>query len=65
MSILTQGFEAQACALREFGYKITLDDIAKDHERWKRGETAGDVVFAFNADAFKKHPAIFGVPDAR
>lgn len=66
MSILTQGFEAQACALREFGYSgVTSDDIAKDHERWKRGDTARDVVFAFNADAFKKHPAIFGVPDAR
>lgn len=65
MSILTQGFEAQACAMREFGYSVTSDDIAKDHERWRRGETQRDVVFAFNVDAFRKHPAIFGVPDAR
>lgn len=58
---LEEGFEAQARAMREFGYSdVTADMIREHHEKWKRGEKNTDVIGMFSESAFKDYPQIFG-----
>lgn len=59
--LLSEGFEAQAKAMREFGYPdVTADMIRQNHEAWRRGEKATDVIAMFSERAFKEYPMIFG-----
>lgn len=58
---LDEACEAQARALREFGYSdVTAEDVLAAHGRWLRGETASDVISRFCEGAFEGHPRLFG-----
>lgn len=64
MSILEQGFEAQARNLREFGYPdVTAELVAAAHADWKAGNEPKDVIARFCESAFEEHPQIFGQRD--
>ena len=66
MSILEQGFEGQAKALRDFGYSsVTADDVRKAHEAWNVGEGAKDIIGMMCEKAFTDYPNIFGTPAVR
>lgn len=63
-TILEQGFEAQALALRDFGYQsVTAEAIRKAHADWKAGKEAQGVVAMFSVKEFNERPEIFGTPD--
>ena len=61
MSILEQGFEAQAKALRDFGYPdVTAEMVKAAYEKWVKGDDMEGVIEMFCAAAFDDHPQIFG-----
>lgn len=63
MSILEEGLEAQAEAMREFGYHDVTDHvIRKAHEAWRDGQAPVGVIQMFSFKAFEEHPQIFGEP---
>lgn len=65
MTLLERGFEACAAGLREFGYSsVTAQQIETAHGRWKRGESAEDIIEQFAFRDFNDRPAIFGERDA-
>jgi len=59
--LLTRGFEAQARALREFGYSgVKPEQIAEAHRKWLAGEAMGNIIEMMSESAFNEHPEIFG-----
>jgi hypothetical protein len=61
MTILEEGFDAEARALEEFGYEdVTPEMIRAAHERWKRGEPPADIIERFAFGHFDEYPQIFG-----
>ena len=60
-SILQQGFEAVATALREFGYSgVTPEMVEQAHGAWKSGDQPSGVIAMFAVKDFDEHPEIFG-----
>lgn len=64
-NILEQGFEAQAKAMREFGYPdVTAEMVREAHSKWISGKPMANIIEMFCSSAFAEHPDIFGEPDA-
>lgn len=66
MSTLTDGFEAQAKSLREFGYSdVTAEMVKAAHDKWNVGEGASNIIEMMCEGAFNDYPKIFGAPAIR
>jgi len=61
--ILQKGFEAQAMALRDFGYPdVTADQVSVAHAKWLKGESMSGIIEMFCERDFNERPDIFGTP---
>jgi hypothetical protein len=62
-SVVEQGYDAQARALREFGYPdATSAMIREAHRKWLAGEEPEGIIEMMSIRAFEDYPNIFGAP---
>lgn len=60
---LLKGIDAQAAAMRDFGYpSVTFDLVKEYHTAWVKGDSKSDVVYLFCKSVFEEYPDIFGTP---
>jgi hypothetical protein len=63
MSVLEEGFEAQARSLRDFGYPDATAEMVKEgHRKWLAGEAPDGIIEMMSVRAFEDYPKIFGEP---